>query len=154
MKFAMRLSTLFVAALFAVLAVSASAFAELGGGADTVHRDASYFKATEQVTQAATHTVHEMQTASGASLRQYVSNSGTVFAVSWASPMRPDLKQLLGTYFSEYAQAMQTTRRRRGPVIVQTPGLVVESAGHMRGFVGHAYIPSLMPEGVTVHDIR
>jgi hypothetical protein len=137
------------------LAMSASALAELGGSAETVSRDRAQFKATERVTQASTHAVHEMQLASGARVREYVSTSGVVFAVAWQSPMRPDLKQLLGSHFGEYAQAVQTSHpRRRGPVIVRSARLVVESGGHMRGFVGHAYIPSLMPEGVTANDLQ
>jgi len=154
MKCAMRVSTVLVTTLLAALVLSASAFAELGGGTETVSRDRAYFKATEQVTQAATHAVHEMQTPSGARLREYVSPSGTVFGVAWESSLRPNLKQLLGSHFDQYAQAIQTTRQRRGPVVVHSAGLVVESAGHMRGFVGHAYIPSLLPEGVTANDIR
>ena len=150
----MRASSLLVTALLAALVLSTSAFAELGGGVDSVSRDRASFRATEQVTQTATHTVHEMQTPSGARLREYVSPSGAVFGVAWESPMRPNLKQLLGSHFDQYAQAVQTTRQRRGPVVVHTPELVVESAGHMRGFVGHAYIPSLLPEGVTANDIR
>jgi len=146
-------STLVIAALL-VFALSASALAELGGGAESISHDRAQFKATEQVTQAGTHSVHEMQLASGGRLREYVSSSGMVFAVSWVSPIRPDLKQLMGSYFNQYAQAIQTIRQRRGPVVVRSAGLVVESAGHMRGFVGHAYIPSLMPKGVTANDIE
>lgn len=153
MKIAMRDRNLLVTALLMVV-MSGSAFAELGGGTETVNRDRARFNATERVTQAATHSVHGMQLASGARMREYVSNSGVVFAVSWESPVRPDLKLLLGSHFEEYAQAVQTTRQRRGPVIVRSAGLVVESAGHMRGFVGHAYIPSLMPEGVTANDLQ
>jgi hypothetical protein len=158
MKIAMRNKTFPLSALlvttFLTVAMSGSALAELGGGTETVSRDRVRFNATEQVTQVATHSVHEMQLASGARLREYVSNSGAVFAVSWVSPVRPDLKQLLGSHFDQYAQAIQTTRQRRGPVVVRSAGLVVESAGHMRGFVGHAYIPSLMPEGVTANDLQ
>jgi hypothetical protein len=159
MKLAMQnrkvlsLSTLLVTTLL-TLVMSASAFAELGGGAETVTRDRARFNAAERVTQSGTHSIHELQLASGARLREYVSNSGVVFAVSWQSPMKPDLKQLLGSSFDQYAQAIQTTHRRRGPVVVQSAGLVVESAGHPRGFVGHAYIPSLMPEGVTANDLQ
>jgi len=154
MKFAMRVSSLLITTMLAALVLSSSALAELGGGAETVNRDRTYFKATESVKQAPTHTIHEMQTPAGARLREYVSPSGTVFGVAWESSTRPDLKQLLGSHFDQYAQAIQTTRQRRGPVVVRSAGLVVESAGHMRGFVGHAYIPSLMPEGVTAHDVR
>jgi hypothetical protein len=159
MKFIVRnrkessFSTLLVTTLL-ILAMSSFALAELGGGPETVTRDRAQFNAKEQVTQSATHSVHEMTLASGARLREYVSNSGAVFAVSWVSPVRPDLKKLMGAYFNQYAQAVQAPHRRRGPVVVRTAGLVVESAGHMRGFVGHAYIPSLLPEGVTANDIQ
>ena len=154
MKCAMRVSTVLVTTMLVALVLSAPALAELGGAAETVTRDRVYFKATEQVTQSTTHAVHEMQTPSGARLREYVSPSGTVFGVAWESSLRPNLKQLLGSHFDQYAQAIQTIRQRRGPVVVHSAGLVVESAGHMRGFVGHAYIPSLLPEGVTANDIR
>jgi hypothetical protein len=144
----------FVASALLTLVMSRSAFAELGGAAESVSRDRAHFKATEQVKQVATHSVHEMVLPSGGRLREYVSNSGTVFGVAWESPLRPDLKQLLGSYFDQYAQAIQETRQRRGPVVVRSAGLVVESAGHMRGFVGRAYISSLMPEGMTANDIQ
>jgi hypothetical protein len=159
MKLAMQtrklfpLSSLLITPLL-VLAMSASALAALGGGPATIGEDRAHFNAKDEVTQAGPYAIHEMQLASGSRLREYVSTSGAVFAVSWVSPMRPDLKQLMGSYFSQYAQAIQQSSRRHGPVVVRTDGLVVESAGHMRGFVGHAYIPSLMPQGVTVNDIR
>lgn len=106
------------------------------------------------MTQANAYSVHEMKLTSGSLVREYVSNSGMVFAVSWASQMRPDLKQLMGSYFNQYAQAIQAKHQRRGPVVVRSAGLVVESAGHVGGFVGHAYIPSLIPGGVTANEIR
>jgi hypothetical protein len=98
--------------------------------------------------------VHELQTGTGGRLREYVSNSGTVFAVTWVSPARPDMHQILGSYFNEYAQAVQTSRRHRGPVVVRSADLIVESGGHMRAFTGRAYAPTLMPEGVTANDIQ
>jgi hypothetical protein len=159
MKLAIRsrkvcsIPTLLIAPLL-VLAMGSSALAALGGGPDTVAQDRAHFNAKDEQTQTATHTVHEMQLASGARLREYVSNSGTVFAVSWVSPVRPDLKQLMGASFSQYAQQLKANTQRHGPVVVRTDTLVVESAGHMRGFVGHAYIPSLMPKGVTANDLQ
>ena len=66
----------------------------------------------------------------------------------------PDLRQVLGAHFDEYVAAMAATRNRRGPVLVQLPGLVVQSGGHMRGFVGKAYVPETLPPGVSAEDIR
>ena len=38
--------------------------------------------------------------------------------------------------------------------MVRQPGLVVHSGGHMRAFVGHAYVPQLVPAGVATGEIR
>jgi hypothetical protein len=124
---------------------------------ESVRQDGSAFHAQPAVTQAAAHSVYEMKLADGSRVREYVSNSGTVFGVSWITPMRPDLKRLLGSYFSQYSAEMQKTQKahiRRGPVVIHTDGLVVELAGHVRGFTGHAYVSSLIPAGVTANDIR
>ena len=54
------------------------------------------------------YTVHEMQSSSGTAVREYVSSTGTVFAVAWQGPWLPDLRQLLGPYFDDYQRALQT----------------------------------------------
>ncbi len=38
--------------------------------------------------------------------------------------------------------------------MVELPGLVVQSGGHMRSFAGRAYIPEALPQGVSVEAIR
>src|SRR5262249_22573807 len=40
--------------------------------------------------------VHQMQSANGTTVREYVSTTGQVFAVSWEGPWMPDLRQMLG----------------------------------------------------------
>jgi hypothetical protein len=90
-------------------------------------------------------------------VREFVSSAGKVFAVAWQGPIHPDLQQLLGTYYEQYTQAVQAqraTRKGRGPLLIQEPGLVVQVSGHMRAFVGRAYVPQMMPAGVKVEDIR
>jgi hypothetical protein len=37
---------------------------------------------------------------------------------------------------------------------IQEPGLVVQSSGHARGFFGRAYVPGMLPPGVTPDQIR
>ena len=57
-----------------------------------------------------------------------------VFAVSWQGPDLPDLQQILGRYFDTYVNALNSRDGVSGPGTVALPGLVVQSAGHMRAF--------------------
>src|SRR5690349_21572751 len=50
---------------------------------------------------ATTYTVHELKNAGGV-IREYVSASGVVFAVTWTGHRSPDLKTILGGYEGEY----------------------------------------------------
>ena len=42
----------------------------------------------------------------------------------------------------------------RGPLLIQEPGLVVQSGGHMRAYFGRAYIPDQVPQGVNIEEIK
>ena len=106
-----------------------------------------------RVSQHQAYTVHELQVPYGTRVREYVSpSSGKVFAITWQGPRIPDLRQLLGSYFDEYARAVQS-RRGHGPLLIEVPGLVVQSAGHQRSFAGRAYLPQEVPSGVRAHNL-
>lgn len=139
-----------------LLALAGSALAELGGSAETVQADQTRMKASQRITAAALYSVHTMQTAAGVTVREYVSTGGIVFAVTWQGPAKPDLQQLLGTYFQTFSDAAAAARggRSRGPLRVAQPGLVVQSGGHMRAFRGRAYVPDLIPDGVSLDEIQ
>jgi hypothetical protein len=145
---------------FLVAALSLSAWAELGGGLESVQADQARMGATRKVQSADGYTVHEMQTGTGTIVREYAAPSGTVFGVTWNGPFIPDLRQLLGAQrFAEYQQALQAQNeqagmRRRGPIDVELPGLVFQMAGHQRSFHGRAYIPQSLPQGVQAEAIR
>ena len=138
-----------------VIAGSAAwpARASLGGTQASVETDRLQVGATLRVLPSAAYSVHELQTPSGTVVREYVSPAGIVFGVAWQGPSMPDLRQVLGTYFDRYVEA-RATRKARGPVAIEQPGLVVQSAGHPRAFVGRAYIPEALPQGVTADAIR
>ena len=127
--------------------------AALGGSEATVEADRLQVQGTQRVLRLAAYTVHEMQAPSGTVVREYVSPAGTVFAVAWQGPSMPDLRQVLGTYFDRYVEAA-AQRKARGPIAIEQPGLVVQSSGHMRAFVGRAYIPEALPPGVGADSIR
>lgn len=128
--------------------------AELGGNVATIQADQEHMKGTRRVISNAAYSVHEIQASTGTMVREFVSPAGTVFAVAWQGPWTPDLRQLLGSYFDQYTQAVQNKRARRAPVSIQEDGLVVEAGGRMRSFSGRAYLPQMMPQGVTAQAIK
>lgn len=130
------------------------AHAALGGVEASVFADQSQINATLRTMPSARYTTHELQAPSGTVVREYVAPTGIVFAVAWQGPSMPDLRQVLGSHFDDYVAAVTANRNVRGPVLVQLPGLVVQSGGHMRGFVGKAYVPEALPPGVSVEDLR
>jgi uncharacterized protein DUF2844 len=147
---------LLVSSVF-VVGTSFPAWAALGGDIASVQADQVHMQGTRRVTTAAAYTVHEIQGASGTGVREYVSPDGKVFAVAWQGPYLPDMRQLLGSSFEQYAQAakaQRSTRMRRGPRLIEEPGLTVEMSGHPRSFSGRAYIPGMLPPGVPAEDIR
>ncbi|HET7442280.1 MAG TPA: DUF2844 domain-containing protein [Terriglobales bacterium] len=136
-----------------VLLSSLPALAELGGDEGSVQADAMQMKAQRRIERTQAYVMHEMHTPPGTVVREYVSSSGKVFAVSWQGPTTPDFRQLLGAYYDQLQNA-QLTRNERGPLLIHQPGLVFHSGGHMRAFSGRAYIPDMVPAGVALEAIR
>src|ERR1700722_14549310 len=151
-----KAKVLLVSSLF-VVGTSFPDWAALGGDIVSVQADQVQMQGTRRMTTAAGYTVHQIQGASGTVVREYVSSEGKVFAVAWQGPYLPDMRQLLGSSFEQYAQAakaQRSTRMRRGPRLIEEPGLSVEMSGHPRSFSGRAYIPGMLPQGVLAEDIR
>jgi hypothetical protein len=148
----------FLAACFAcVLATALTAHAALGGDIASVQADQIHMQGSVRMTSAEGYTVQEIQGSNGIVVREYVSHAGKVFGVAWQGPWPPDLRQLLGSYFDQYEQALKTQRAghiERGPMLINQPGLVVEMRGHPRSFFGHAYVPGMLPAGTHAEDIQ
>jgi len=92
----------------------------------------------------------------GNMMREFVNQSGIVFAVAWSGLSHPDLTPLLGSYAGEYREALAKTPRERGKrhIRVEANRVVVEKWGHMRSAHGRAYIPALLPSGVNIDEIK
>jgi hypothetical protein len=143
-----------LAAMTALLAVVAfPVAAALGGDEATVEADRVQMKSSVRIARVQRFAVHEMAAESGTVVREYVSPAGKVFGVAWNGPTMPDLRQVLGVHFDTYVDAA-AKRARRGPVQIAVPGLIVQSSGHMRAFVGSAYLPDELPQGVAAEEIR
>lgn len=139
-----------------VLAIPTIASAELGGNAATVQTDQVQMKAKVMHTTTSTlnYSVQQFKTPVGVIVKEFISTSGTVFAISWQGPLMPDMQQLLGQYFGQYVSAAKNNRSGHSHLSIQQADLVVQSGGHMRAFSGVAYIPSLMPAGVTITQLQ
>lgn len=132
------------------------AAAVLGGAAGTVESDREAMAGSAVTTDAHLYyTIHQFAYG-GAQLREYVSPSGVVFALAWNGLTHPDLEQLLGSYTGAHEEAVARTPRRHGVrrMRVEADGVIVEKWGHMRNLQGRAYISDLIPEGVTIDEIR
>jgi hypothetical protein len=141
-----------------LIALPSIAFAALGGRVTSVDADRIRVAgALMRIVQNDTYALHEIRSASGTMIREYVNPTGMVFAVAWDGPWLPDLRQVLGDHFDRYQAVMQSRQRSRtgrGAVLIDEPGLVVQMSGHPRAFKGRAYVPALLPAGLQLESIR
>jgi hypothetical protein len=131
----------------------AAAVAGLGGDAASVEADRVSLKGAVRVTPEANFTVHEITTGK-MQIHEYLSSGGKVFAVSWRGPGIPDLKQMLGEYYGQFAQAASAPHYNHHHLNVETPQVVVQSSGHTRSFFGRAWVPALLPQSFSVDQIN
>jgi hypothetical protein len=103
----------------------------------------------------ATYTVHELKSAGG-TIREYVSASGVVFAVTWTGHRSPELKTILGNYEGEYRTLARSHRRARGQrgLSLSSTRLIATRGGHMRRLSGRFLATHLIPTGVNTNDIQ
>lgn len=146
-----------VVALAAVgFAAASPALAGLGGDVSSIDADRISLKgALTAFSTVKGYAVHEITTAAGVHVREYLTADGKVFAVSWHGPFIPDLKPMLGSYYGRYAQAASAPHAgRHRHLRIEQPGLVVESNGRMRAFYGRAWDPALLPANFSAADIH
>jgi hypothetical protein len=148
--------TLCTFGLFGALWLPAPAAAHLGGDADSVSADRDVLHAQLRSTPMQQYDLHEISTTAGTLVHEYATRQGTVFAVTWQGPLPPDLHQLFGNYYNQYqnAAAAQARPGMHRQLNIARADLVVQSTGRLRNFRGKAYVPSLVPAGVSVADLQ
>ncbi|MFT4435236.1 DUF2844 domain-containing protein [Caballeronia sp. 15715] len=147
-----------------LIAASGSAHAQLGStvaiAASGTASSSNAADGTAQVLHQAENSAARWQESTDANqirMRQYVSSSGQVYAVSWDGPAMPDVAALLGNWFDRYRQEASAAlpnvsglHSSRG----NSSDLMVETAVRLRDFSGRAWLPSALPAGVTAADIE
>jgi hypothetical protein len=143
-----------LACLVLLIAAPGIASAALGEMELSVDADAARASGTVKILAHAGYRTHEIHAASGTLLREFVGPDGRVFAVAWNGPAMPNLRETLGRYFGSFAAAARLPHAGHNRLDLAQDNLVVQSSGHMRAFVGRAYLASAVPAGVDVGDLR
>ncbi len=131
--------------------------AELGGAADTIQVDQVRLRGVTHQRTDWQMTTHEISLSDGSSIKEYVNASGLVFAVSWHTRLKPQLQALLGSPYVPVlpslvaASGVSSMKRTQS---MRQPHLVLRQGGRMNAFVGLAYIPTLVPNGVNADALR
>ena len=129
--------------------------ATLGQPVASVSADRARMKGQLRERTGIGYTVEEITLPSGTVVKEFISPAGIVFAVSWHGPTMPNLEQTLGSeYFGRLKAAEKTQRFGRNHLELTSPTFVVHAGGHMRAFFGMAYVPALLPAGVTLSDLH
>lgn len=133
-----------------------SARATLGQPEASVTTDQQQMKMEERVQRLQAYKVHELTTANGTIVREYVSPQGSVFGITWRGPSIPDMNQLLGAYVNNLQTATpdQTKIQRRRGITVKTNDFVYSNFCRLRICAGSAYVPKLVPANVPVEVMR
>jgi Protein of unknown function (DUF2844) len=128
--------------------------AALGGSAASVESDRVSMKGLTRPVPTGSVQKQELQLPSGTVVIEYLTSNGLVYAVTWHGPLLPDLHQVLGNYFANYQTAARQPVVRHRLVRLTSPDIVIESSGKMRAFTGRAWVPAMLPAGVTSADIH
>ena len=151
----MKLARTAVCSIVVAVSVAAPALAALGGDATSVEADLARMKGALRISASAGFTVHEITSSNGTVVREYLSPDGKVFAVSWRGPGIPDLRQVLGSYYGQFAQTASAPHLGgHRHLAIEQPGLVVQSSGRLRSFFGRAWAPDLLPQNFSVSAIN
>lgn len=136
--------------------------AELGGTLSGVHADGARMNARLASVAMGSYARHELTRGNGGAVREFTNAKGQVFAVTWSGPGKPDLRTLLGRYFTTFQAAGQvggsgpigrTMHSLRRPAQVNQADLQIQTGGHMGWFHGVAFIPSLAPAGFSTSTL-
>lgn len=152
-----RIALSLLAGLAAASGLAGVAHAALGEGRASIERDALALHGAVRLESRQEYAAYEVLAPAGTRLREYVNQSGIVFALSWSGPAPPDLRPWLGAYFADYASALAALAHpglRRSLRIETAGGAIVEASGHLRAYRGSAYVADQLPPGFAPALLR
>ena len=142
------------AALAVGMQFSSGAHAALGEDVSAVAAVQARLGASLQIRHRDSYAIHELTAPTGTTVREFVGQSGKVFAVSWSGGWRPNLRDLMGAHYDRFIAGTRGRRAARGPVRIELPGMVVVMGGRQRAFFGQVTLTDLLPAGIGPEDLR
>jgi hypothetical protein len=157
MFFNKKRSTSLIATSLLLFILNSTARAALHENAHSIADDKAALSADMITAQWENYSVHTLTLPSGTVVKEFVSLQGLVFAVTWNGPFMPKLRKLLGRHGVDYENAAALNVQKsspRGPFSSRSSELVIETGGHLRAYVGRAYLPQMLPNGLSEEDIK
>jgi hypothetical protein len=124
-----------------------SARAALGDDAAAVTVDQTRLQAHLRIVRHDGYTIHELAAPSGVTIRNFVGDTGKIFAVAWSGGWRPNLRDIMGSHYDRFIAAKRGQRVARGVARIELPGMLVLMGGPQRASFGHAILTDLAPAG-------
>lgn len=133
-----------------------AASAGLGQPEASVSTDAQQMKSEDHIRSLQGYEVHQLTSANGPTVREFVSPQGMVFGIAWQGRSVPNMNQLLGAYVTnlQTATPAQTKIRPLRGLTVKTSNFVYSNFCRLRICTGSAYILSLVPNNVSAEVVR
>ncbi len=134
------------------LGAARTARATLGGDVTSVAGNHQHLGATGNVhvLKLAYGERHELTLPSGLVVHEFVSPTGAVYAVTWRGPRMPDLRELLGPYFTQIESRDAFPHNGHHQMTMSGFDLEIRASGHNHSFSGRAWVPSMVPIGVSL----
>lgn len=108
----------------------------------------------ESAQPTSSYSVRSFVSGDGVTVREFAARSGPVFGVAWQGRRPPDLRVLLGSYYSEYTSEVSPRRHvNLHHAVIKGPNSVIVMGGHMGHIVGRAYVPGLAPSDVDAKAV-
>ena len=140
--------------LLMLMASGLPAWAALGDNVSSVDSDAQVLHGQHIMVAKVGYSLHQITSPDGSVVNEFVSPAGAVFGISWNGHSMPNLRQLLGTYMTNFQQGQVVQRVPRRAITIQGDNFVFSSVGHMRSFHGRAYVPGLIPANLTPEVVQ
>jgi len=88
-------------------------------------------------------------------MRQFIASSGVIFALDWRRMPEPDLKNLLGSTTNDerLEDSLPIFGRINSTTAVWERDIILDESFVSGDSHGRAYVPCLVPSGVTIGDV-
>lgn len=130
--------------------------ASLGGGKESLFVQSQRLHVPIKKTQRLSYSLHEMKRGH-LQLREFMTNHGKVFAVSWSGSKHPNLSQITGAHYEDFRSALEKAKKKHrghGPLRIELNNFYLELGGSMRSVYGRMWLKNQIPQGVTQNEIR